>query len=84
MVATEWDPSTPGLLVLPSGRSVRGRSVRSEVPAGAEPDLGLYLLPDPPPTTAWPAQWIRWRDFRTPSDPGEAAAEPAPRSPASP
>lgn len=64
-----WEPSTPGLLVLPSGRSVRGRSLRTEVPDGFAPHLGLYLLPDPPSATPWEARWIRWRDFRVPADP---------------
>lgn len=71
-VAVPWEPSTPGLLVLPSGRPVRGRSLRLAVPDGAVPDLGVYLLPDPPAATPWPAEWIRWRDFRTPADPAAA------------
>lgn len=67
-MAASWDSSTPGLLVLPSGRAVRGRSLRLDVPDGPAPDLGLYLLPDPPDAMPWPARWVRWRDFRTPAD----------------
>jgi rhodanese/phosphatase family protein len=73
-VAAQWDPATPGVLVLPSGRAVRGRALRAPVGDAALPDFGLYLTAAPPPSTSWPAQWIRWRDFRAPSDP-EAARE---------
>lgn len=73
-VDTPWDPSAAGVLVLPSGRSVRGRSLRRDVPGGAVPEFGLYLLPDPPATMPWPASWIRWRDFRVPADPEVARA----------
>lgn len=62
------------MLVLPSGRAVRGRALRAPVDDAAPPDFGLYLAAEPPPPTSWPAQWIEWRDFRTPSDP-EAARE---------
>ncbi len=60
--------------MLPSGRAVRGRSLRQGLPDGAVPDFGLYLLPDPPPAMPWLARWIRWRDFRVPADPGAARA----------
>jgi len=36
------------------------------------PDFGLYLASDAPPPPGWPSRWIRWRDFRTPSDPEDA------------
>jgi hypothetical protein len=58
----------PGVLVLPSGRRVRGRAWR-ELPSGLEPQFGVYLLgrsPDPPP---WESRWVRWRDFALPADP---------------
>lgn len=55
--------------MLPSGRAVRGRSLRAAVPVSEQPDLGVYLSATPPDSTPWPARWVRWRDFRTPSDP---------------
>lgn len=73
-VGAQWDPSGIGVLVLPSGRSVRGRSLRRNLPGGAVPDFGLYLLPDPPAAMPWPAGSIRWHDFRLPADPEAAEA----------
>ena len=67
-----WEPSAPGVLALPSGRLVRGRSLRAGVPDGALPDFGLYLLGRRPPPTPWPARWLRWPDFRLPADLDEA------------
>ena len=56
-------------MALPSGRLVRGRGLRHALTAGPEPALGVYLLAWPPEPMAWEAQWVRWRDFRLPSDP---------------
>jgi protein-tyrosine phosphatase len=67
-MAGGWDAATPGLLTLPSGRAVRGRAWR-ELPAGPQPDLGLYLLPRPPAATPWESRWVRWPDFALPTDP---------------
>jgi hypothetical protein len=67
-VAGAWDDGTPGLLTLPSGRRVRGRTW-AELPPGPRPDLGLYLLPRPPAATPWESRWVRWRDFVLPADP---------------
>jgi len=57
------------VLVLPSGRSVRGRALRAPFPEGPAPEFGLYLLgravPEP---VAWSARWLRWPDFRLPTD----------------
>ncbi|HEY3870773.1 MAG TPA: protein-tyrosine phosphatase family protein [Actinocrinis sp.] len=70
-----WDPATPGVLRLPSGRLVRGRGLRRPMPADApEPTFALYLTGRQPPPVAWEARWIRWPDFRLPSDPAVAAA----------
>lgn len=63
-----WDPVDAGVLVLPSGRTVRGRGLRHPPAGGAVPDRGVYLLGRPPPPTAWPQEWLRWPDFRLPSD----------------
>ncbi|MGP4112040.1 protein-tyrosine phosphatase family protein [Streptomyces sp. 4N509B] len=69
-----WDPTSPGVLRLPSGRLVRGRGLRRALPPGTEPTLGVYLLGHEPPTTPWEARWLRWPDFRLPSDHDQARA----------
>lgn len=63
-----WDPERPDVMALPSGRLVRGRGLRRPVPAGPEPTLGIYLLGRRPPATTWEQHWIRWPDFRLPTD----------------
>jgi hypothetical protein len=63
-----WDPAAPGVLRLPSGRLVRGRGVRRPLPEGPVPDLGVYLL-GRPVEVPWESVWVRWPDFRLPSDP---------------
>jgi hypothetical protein len=68
---TWWDPAEPGVLLLPSGRAVRGRGLRHGPPA-TPPDSGVYLLGRPPPDLPWPATWVRWPDFRLPADRGDA------------
>ncbi|MEI7032172.1 protein-tyrosine phosphatase family protein [Streptomyces pratensis] len=60
------------VLTLPSGRLVRGRGLRRPLPAGPEPGFGLYLLKRPPPPVAWESRWLRWPDFRLPTDPWAA------------
>lgn len=73
-----WAPGVPGLLVLPSGRAVRGRSRRGEpaadLPAALRPDLGVHLSGGEPGEQAWPVLWVRWPDFRTPTDHDAARA----------
>ena len=63
-----WDPGAPGVLRLPSGRLVRGRGVRRPMPEGPLPEFGVYLL-GRPPEVPWESAWVRWPDFRLPSDP---------------
>lgn len=65
-------PGERGVVVLPSGRQVRGRALRSA--AEPPPDWGLYLVGRPPPPTSWPARWVRWRDFWLPSDSTDATS----------
>ena len=68
-----WDPTAPGVMRLPSGRFVRGRGLRKPLPDGPSPDFALYLLERQPPEVAWDARWVRWPDFRLPSDRADAA-----------
>ncbi|MEE1942727.1 protein phosphatase [Streptomyces sp. TRM 70361] len=68
-----WDPTAPGVLRLPSGRLVRGRGLRRPLPEGPRPTFALYLLGGEPPAVDWEARWVRWPDFRLPSDRTAAA-----------
>jgi protein-tyrosine phosphatase len=56
------------VLLLPSGRLVRGRGLSRPLPEGPVPAFGLYLLGKQPPTVAWESRWVRWPDFRLPAD----------------
>jgi hypothetical protein len=67
-MGTTWDPEAAGVLRLPSGRLVRGRSLRHPLPDGPVPAYALYLLGAPPPAVAWESRWLRWPDFRLPTD----------------
>lgn len=68
-----WSDDTPGLVVLPSGRRVRGRGLRSPV-QGQLPTFALELVGRRRPEPAWEREWVRWPDFWLPSDPEEALA----------
>lgn len=61
-----------GVLTLPSGRLIRGRSLRHPLPGGAVPDVGIYLLSEQPPAMPWEVQWVRWPDFWLPTNRDEA------------
>lgn len=65
-----WDPGSPGVLRLPSGRVVRGRGLRGEFPDGPDPHFGLYLAARPPVTIDWKLRWVPWRALLLPSDHG--------------
>jgi protein-tyrosine phosphatase len=65
---TGWESAADGVLALPSGRLVRGRALRRPLPVGPVPSFGLYLLGHEPPSVDWEARWLRWPDFRLPSD----------------
>jgi len=71
---SEWEARQPGIVTLPSGRQVRGRSLRAPVPDGPRPDFGLYLLGSAPEPVEWDSRWVRWPDFRLPADRSDAAA----------
>ncbi len=57
------------MLALPSGRLVRGRSLRAPLPAGPLPRFGVYLARQPASPMDWDSRWVRWPDFRLPRDP---------------
>jgi hypothetical protein len=63
-----WDPTADGVLRLPSGRLIRGRGLRRATPAGPPPTFTVHLLGTEPPPVAWESRWLRWPDFRLPSD----------------
>ena len=63
-----WDPAGAGVLRLPSGRLVRGRSLRQPLPPRPRPTFAVYLLGKTPPAVAWDSRWLRWPDLRLPSD----------------
>ncbi|MER5207530.1 protein phosphatase [Streptomyces sp. NPDC002825] len=67
-----WPMGAPGVLRLPSGRLVRGRALRRPLPEGPAPTFAVHLLGHQPPVTSWPSVWLRWPDFRLPSDRAEA------------
>ncbi|MFD3656440.1 protein phosphatase [Streptomyces sp. NPDC058620] len=63
-----WGPADAGVLTLPSGLLVRGRGLRRPLPGGAAPTFGVYLLGREPEPVAWESRWVRWPDFRLPTD----------------
>jgi protein-tyrosine phosphatase len=69
-----WDPAAPGVLTLPSGRLVRGRGLSRPLPEGPVPEFAVHLLGRRPEPVPWEARWVRWPDFRLPSDPADARA----------
>lgn len=71
MVRT-WEPTSNGVLRLPSGRLVRGRALRRPLPDGPLPDFGLYLLGKPTTVLPWNTRWVRWPDFWLPVDHDDA------------
>lgn len=66
-----WSPG-PGVIELPSGLTVRGRSLRAGVPAGTSPDFAVYLRGQSPEVTDWSSIWLRWPDFWVPLDGSDA------------
>ena len=63
-----WPDGTAGVVRLPSGRRLRGRALHRPLPGGPLPEFGLYLLGEPPDPVPWEATWVRWPDFRLPTD----------------
>lgn len=70
----QWSDATPGLVVLPDGRRVRGRALRDPLGGEAEePDVGIYLTTRPV-QEHWDSRWVRWPDFWLPRSASEAVA----------
>jgi protein-tyrosine phosphatase len=67
-----WSPADAAVVRFPSGRLVRGRGLRRPLPEGLAPTFAVHLLGKRPPATAWEARWLRWPDFRLPTDRQEA------------
>lgn len=64
-----WSVPAPGVVVLPGGHAVRGRSLRTDLgPA----DLTLVLGRSPAPP--WPYRRVRWPDLWVPLDRDDALA----------
>ena len=67
-MSAPWDSTDVGVVRLPSGRLVRGRALRRPLPPGATPTFAVYLLGTPPPAVTWESRWVRWPDFRLPTE----------------
>lgn len=67
-----FDISLEGVVEMPDGARIRGRSLRSSNVSEPAPKWGLYLLGKPPPLTPWPQRWINWPDFWLPRHPEQA------------
>jgi protein-tyrosine phosphatase len=63
----------PGIIEMPDGTRFRGRGLGNPEPNGQQPTFGLYLLGKQPSPMDWESRWLRWPDFRLPSDRAEAA-----------
>lgn len=72
MRAEQWNLSTGGVIELPSGRRIRGRSLGGGEPEGLAPTLAVHLTACLTPEPPWERLWIRWRDFWLPADPDDA------------
>ena len=69
-----WSPAKRGVVVLPSGRAVRGRALSDGVVGDEEaPSFGLYLT-SRPYQEGWESRWLVWPDFRLPRFPSDAIA----------
>jgi hypothetical protein len=61
-----WPADVPGVVVLPSGSTVRGHGRRHGGPSGPAADLTVHLLGRPPAALAATDIWVDWPDFRAP------------------
>lgn len=63
-----WSEGDPGVLLLPSGRLVRGRGLCRGQWGATSPEFGIYLLNKQPKPVPWESRWVQWPDFRLPHD----------------
>lgn len=63
-----WRADAPGVVLLPSGRRVRGRSLRADAHGAQDPTVVVHLGRRRPPTPGCERYWIRW----VPTDVDEA------------
>lgn len=61
-------------MTLPDGRRVRGTGRHRPRGRAPDPELAVYLLGREPEKIAWPYLWVRWPDFRLPTEPERAVA----------
>ena len=66
-----WDEG-PGVVELPDGLRIRGRGLRKPPPDGPPPQFALCLLRRDPGPFDWEHRWVRWPDFRVPTDRNDA------------
>lgn len=69
---SSWPDDAPGVLCLPSGRRVRGRSLRQPEDRD-DPHFGLYLGRRDR-HFEWDHEWLPWPDFLLPRDRNAFAA----------
>ncbi|GLF97068.1 protein-tyrosine phosphatase family protein [Streptomyces yaizuensis] len=67
-----WSAGTPQVVHLPSGRTLRGRGLRHDLPEGQTPTFVVHLTDHEPPGPPWESVWVPWRDFWLPADPVDA------------
>jgi hypothetical protein len=63
-----WQGNELGVLELPSGRLIRGRSLANSPPGTRTPEFGLYLQGNSPQPLDWQSRWVRWPDWWLPLD----------------
>ena len=63
-----WQSDGAGVLRLPSGRLVRGRSLKRPLPAGPAATFSVLLLAGPPRGATAGMTWVLWPDFWLPRD----------------
>ena len=69
----KWDTDLPGVVELPDGRRVRGRSLRAGSAEDPRPEFGVYLT-SRPHQESWEHAWVPWPDFRLPRSSAGALA----------
>lgn len=63
-----WGDGDRGVLVLPSGRRVRGRALRPVPGSGRRAEFTVLLQRHDPRPLPWSGTWIHWPHFGLPRD----------------